>query len=86
MASKQENISTAATQWSARMKHSGVKVNSKVLSRTTIGLNKFGFYGIGGLAHCISEATQNGKHEWTIRIISYKRAMQVGICQIRQAQ
>jgi Na+-translocating ferredoxin:NAD+ oxidoreductase RnfC subunit len=68
------------------MKHSKADINGRVLSRTADGLNRYGYSPICGITNSLSEATNNGKYKWAVRINTLKRWMRIGICQIRHAQ
>lgn len=71
-------------RWSPRMKHSIAEINGRVLNLTADAFNRYGFLGTCGLTSGLSEATNNGKLKWSIRINALEKWMYIGICQIRQ--
>lgn len=70
--------------WSARLKHSGIIMKERTITRIAEGRNRYGNLGISCLTSGIVDLSSINK--WSVQIKAFKNGMTIGICQIRSAQ
>lgn len=84
-ASSNSISTTLPLKWNARLKHHTVEIRGKSIIRKAL-YSEFGYLAIGGLACETIETNEHGKYKWTLRVSKLRKAIFVGICQIKQAQ
>lgn len=81
----EKSHSATKLKWSARLKHSDIQINGRVLSCIADRRNRYGFLGMCGLTNSLSAATNNGRCKWELKINRFEGGIDIGICQMRQA-
>lgn len=67
-------------QWSQTLKHDKIAINGRTMSRIAGGQNRYGYWGICGLANSFAEHVNCNIYKWSIKIKAFKEWMYVGLC------